>query len=173
MDAFAVERKHHYFKSEVASRHKTLGNFARFCLLELGEMDAKMTDPVATLTTELVGNIQESNVLAKKTGCVSAVVAQGLHYLAVQHSKGQFKILPNNTAVEVMGACKLDNDHFLLCHELTKERDIAKGFTRWKKPFETETLCLLPSETISMSEAAAFARVHCKDNEKHVWLLQG
>ena len=51
--------------------------------------------------------------------------------------------------------------------------DIAKGFTRWKKPVETETLCLLPSETISMSEAAAFARVHCKDNEKHVWLLQG
>ena len=173
LDAFAVERKHHYFKSEVASRHKTLGNFARFCLLELGERDAKMTDPVATLTTELVGNIQVSNVLAKKTGCVSAVVAQGLHYLAVQHSKGQFKILPNNTAVEVMGACKLDNNHFLLCHELIKEREVAKGFTLWKKPVETETLCLLPSETISMSEAAAFARVHCKDNEKHVWLLQG
>ena len=42
-----------------------------------------------------------------------------------------------------------------------------------KKPVETEAFCLLPAEKIAMCEAAAFTRVHCKDNEKHVWLLQG
>ena len=128
LDAFAVERKHHYFKSEVASRRKKLRKFAQFCLLELGERDAKMPDPVSTLATELVGNIQQSDVLAKHCGCRSALVAQGLHHLAVKHYKGQFKILSDNAAVEVMGACKLDDNHFLLCQELTKEKQIAKGF---------------------------------------------
>ena len=42
-----------------------------------------------------------------------------------------------------------------------------------KKPVETEAFCLLPAEKIAMCEAAAFTRVHRKDNEKHVWLLQG
>ena len=99
LDAFAVERKHHYFKSEVASRRKKLRKFAQFCLLELGERDAKMPDPVSTLATELVGHIQQSDVLAKHCGCRSALVAQGLHHLAVKHYKGQFKILSDNAAV--------------------------------------------------------------------------
>ena len=115
-----------------SSRRKNLRKFAQFCLLELGERDAKMPDPVSTLATELVGNIQQSDVLAKHCGCRSALVAQGLHHLAVKHYKGQFKILSDNAAVEVMGACKLDDNHFLLCQELTKEKQIAKGFSCWK-----------------------------------------
>lgn len=100
LDAFAVERKHHYFKSEVASRRKRLKSFAKFCLLELGERDAKMSDPAATLKTELVvGNIQESSLLAKKIECREARVAKGLFHLAVKHSQGQFQILSNDTAL--------------------------------------------------------------------------
>ena len=173
LDAFPMERKHKIFKSEVAPHRNPLQKFAQSCLLELGERDAKMTDPTSTFKTELVGNIQENNMLAKQCGCHSATVAQGLNHLAVKHCKGQFKIVSSNTAVEVLGACKLNDDHFLLCQELTKTKEIASGFTCWKKPIETHAFCLLHSKNISSCEAAVFTRVTCKDNENTVWLLHG
>ena len=72
-----------------------------------------------------------------------------------------------------MGACQLDTQHFLLGYELTKEKDITKGFSCWTRPLETNNLCVIPAENIALSETAAYARVHCKDNEKRVSLLQG
>ena len=173
LDCFPCERRHRYFKSEVATRHGNLHKFAEFCLLELGEMDAKFKDPMPSLTTKLVGNITECSVLATHCGSQSAVVATGLHHLAVKHCKGQFKICSSTTAVEVMGACKLEDTHFLLCQQLTKKKEMAKGFTCWTTSVEPNTFCLLPSEQISECDDVSFVRVHCTDHEKHVSLLQG
>ena len=125
-----------------------------------------MLDPLSTLASELVGNIKDRHVLAKHCGCLSALVAQGLHHLAVKYSKGQFKILSDNTAVEVMGACKLDNNHFLLCQELTKEKEIAKGFFVLENTSRNKHLLLTSTRKKSMCDAAAFSHVHCKDNAK-------
>lgn len=172
-DAFPGERKHIYFKSNVAPRCKCLGTLSRTALLELGEMDLKTNEKDRTLKTRLQEPIQLDNRLASAFRKGTWTVSKKLQHAAHTHAAGEYKLLPDGSAVEIICAAQGNNSYYLLCKELHKKKEIAHGFTCWTCEKKDDNLNLLPLEFLSQCDTAALKRVECKDTHKNIWLLLG
>ena len=172
-DAFPGERKHIYFKSHVAPRCKCLYTFSRTALLELGEMDLKTNEKERTLKTKLHDTIELDDCLASALGKGAWKLSKKLQHEAQTHAAGQYKLLSDGSAVEIVCAAQCNHSFYLLCKELENRKEIAHGFTCWTSDKNNGKLRLLPLEILSQCDTAALKRVECKDTHKNIWLLLG
>ena len=94
-------------------------------------------------------------------------ITKQLQHKAVVHGQGQYKILPDGTALEIVGAAERKKAFFLLGKQLQKEEEIAPTFTRWSRLITLTKITLLPVEDLPRCDNAALHRVECTDT-KHI-----
>ena len=174
-DAFPTERKHQYYKSQIAPRLKKLTTLNAVALLELGENDLRIHEHDKTLSTQLLrGNATlDCEPLQKQMETTQWQLAKQLQHKAVVHGKGQYKILPDGAALEIFGAAERKNAFYLLGKPLKKEKEIAPTFTCWSRLVNQTTITLLPVEDLPRCDCAALHRVECHDTKNTVFLLLG
>ena len=172
-DAFPTERKHQYYKSRIAPRLKQLSTLNAVALLELGENDLKITEHDKTLSTQLLrGNATcLCEPLQKQMEAKNWKITKQLQHKAVVHGQGQYNILPDGTALEIVGAAERKKAFFLLGKQLQKEEEIAPTFTRWSRLITLTKITLLPVEDLPRCDNAALHRVECTDTKHTVFLL--
>ena len=171
MDAFATERKHKRFKSDVAVKVHRLHDFAKVALLKCVEADINSRATWHTLDTELVGTGRHLPALASAMKAKTALVAQHLTSMAVKYGKGQFSILTPDVAVSVQAAALIDGQPFLLCHELQKTRQSHDGLSHWKQT--NDTVACVPLQQVVSSASALYIRTLKEPTAKTVSLLLG
>ena len=173
MDAFPTERKHINFKSHVAPNRKRLENFSKFCLLELGEQDLRMSESDSLIKTTFRGKVSKCPHLAAACEDPDAAVAPRIMHKGVTYGKEQFKIVAPKQAVEILGACKIRTTHYLLCVELTFHAEIAPNFTRWQSPATSKNIVQLQLEDAQKAHNARYIRIEYHSDIRDVWLLVG
>lgn len=171
VDAFATERKHKRFKSDVAVKVTRLHDFAKVALLKCVEADIHSRATWHTLDTELVGTGRHLPALASAMKAKTALVAQHLTSMAVKYGKGQFSILTPDVAVSVQAAALIDGQPFLLCHELQKTRQSHDGLSHWKQT--NDTVACVPLQQVVSSASALYIRTLKEPTAKTVSLLLG
>ena len=92
-------------------------------------------------------------------------ITKQLQHKAVVHGQGQYKILPDGTALEIVGAAERKKAFFLLGKQLQKEEEIAPTFTRWSRLITLTKITLLPVEDLPRCDNAALHRVECTDTK--------
>ena len=173
VDAFPGERKHIYFKQNVAPRCKNLTHFNKTVLLELGEMDGKTNEKEFSLTTQLLNPCPLEKPLSQLFGSSNWSISEKMYHAGQSHAKEQYNLLPNGKGVKILGAAQKDNDFFILCQEMTSRKNIAPGFSSWICPEAMTNMSLLPIDLIQKCHTAALKRVERKDATTDICLLLG
>ena len=174
-DAFATERKHQYYKSRIAPRLKQLRTLSMAALLEMGENDLKIQEHDKALSTQLLrGNATSlSDRVQEHMKRENWIITKQLQHRAVVHGQGDYKILPDGTALEIVGAAERKHAFYLLGKPLKKEKEIAPTFTCWSRLVTQTQITLLPVEELPRCDNAAFYRKECTDTKQTVFLLLG
>ena len=146
-DAFPTERKHKYYKSHIAPRLKKLSTLNQVALLELGENDLKIQEHNKSVSTELILGLAAdlSEPVLKLLEREGMQVSKQLQHKAVIHGRGQYKLLPNDKALEVMAAVERKGAYFLLGNALQLES---------KKNIHVHTLVAQPRATRAAAVAS-------------------
>lgn len=170
-DAFACERQHKEFKSVVAPQLMRLRDFSEIALLEMCRIDMN-TSTDMTEKTYLADKFFSSPESAQRLSANDVKVAKNLLMAGVQHGVGQYKIVNASTAIEVVGACDIDGQHYLLCHILHCTKTWCEGFADWERPIEAD-LTLLATSDISLTTSASYFRRKTMDERICISLLCG
>ena len=109
VDAFPGERKHIYFKQNVAPRCKALSHFAKSVLMELGEMDCKTCEVDKSLSTQLLNPVRLAPPLSQPFGSGKWEMSKKMLHAGRCHGQGQYKLLPNGGALKILGALQKEN----------------------------------------------------------------
>ena len=171
VDAFATERKHKRFKSDVGVKLKRLHDFAKVALLKCVEFDIHSKATCHTLDTELGGTGRQMPALAAAMKAKTALVAQHLTSMAVKYGKGQFTILTPDVAVSIQAAALIDGQPFLLCHELKKTEQSHDSLSHWKQI--NNSVACVPLQQVVSSASALYIRTVEEPHNKTVSLLLG
>ena len=98
-------------------------------------------------------------------------LAKHLQHKAVVHGQGLYKIMPDETALEIVGAAQKEKDFYLLGNPLKKQQEMAPTFTCWARSINEPTLTPMPVEELPLCDNGALNRAECNDNQKTVFLL--
>jgi len=174
-DAFVCERKHRHFKSICNGKLNQPGkaNFARSALLELVSMELATPQSVSKLETQLQGSASSSCALSKLLGsCKPVQVASALEHRGIRYGKGQFFLLPNSKAMEVLSAVQAGDTFFLLVTMLEPVGDQNHpGRTQWMRTGSGQgSQALLPVTDATNSNCSQCMYVRHDNNT--LWLLQ-
>eukprot|EP00438_Fugacium_kawagutii_P012129 Skav222178 [mRNA] locus=scaffold3784:42209:44188:- [translate_table: standard] len=170
-DAFSCERKNKEFKSIVAPNLTRLKDFSEVALLEMCRIDTNMSVDM-TPQTCLADKPFSSPDWARKLSANHMKVTKNLLMDGVEHGAGQYKVVNASTAVEVLGACDIDGQHFLLCYILHCTKTWCSGFTDWERPIDAD-LTLLAASDIRLTTMAAYFRRKTMDVRICISLLCG
>ena len=173
VDAFPGERKHIYFKQNVAPRCKALSHFAKSVLMELGEMDFKTIETEKSLSTQLLNPVQLATPVSQPFGSGKWQMSKKMLHAGRCHGQGQYKLLPHGAALKILGALQKETDFFLLCQEMTCRQKITTGFSCWNYPDTNPKMSLLPMNMLEKCEEAVLKRVGHKDAQTDICLLLG
>ena len=174
-DAFPTERKHKYYKSQIAPRLKNLSTLSAAALLELGENDLKIQEHDKSVATQLLSgkDTSLSETVRRQMERDSWQITKQLQHRAVIHGAEQFKFLPGGSAVEIVAAAERKGAFFLLGLPLQLENQKSSTFTVWSRAVRQADMLLLSVNDLASCGNAALSRVETNDPKLSVSLMLG
>eukprot|EP00438_Fugacium_kawagutii_P006671 Skav225123 [mRNA] locus=scaffold1239:313913:321795:+ [translate_table: standard] len=173
IDAFPCERKNSIFKTQVALKRARLTGFDTSCLLEMHQQDLKMAETDLALHPHLRGEIAATDILARVFPHSNVQLAHGIQQNGLAFQAGQFKVLADDLAIQILGACQIDHEFFIVAQRFTLLKLFTAGFAGWKSFKEISSLLLAPLNIVQLADVAVFQRKLYKETEVHVSLLMG
>ena len=175
LDAFPMERKHRHYKRLCSSKVGQPGksSFARTALLELVTHELDDPLPKDFLNTKLLGKKKKSAAVGAVTASQEpAWLSATLQHEGVKYGKGQYLLLSNTTACQILAGVEQGSNFFLLCNLLQPVATAERGRTCWKKPKLTNNSTALVEVTKNFNKFAQPTAYHRNDDRDSLWLLQ-
>ena len=175
LDAFPMERKHRHYKSLCSSKVGQPGksSFARTALLELVTHELDDPLPKDFLNTKLLGKKKKSAAVGAVTASQEpAWLSATLQHEGVKYGKGQYLLLSNTTACQILAGVEQSGNFFLLCNLLQPVATAERGRTYWKKPKLADNSTALVEVTKDFNKFAQPTAYHRNDDPDSLWLLQ-
>ncbi len=135
LDAFACERKHRYFKTNIATNVLRISDFCSTALLKCVERDVHSSPGCTRLDMRLIGKQRPSSELASRLGCSEAFLSDNLEVNAVTYGRGQYRVLSATQAIEIQKVARVGSDHL----GLVKRNEIIPGLSHWCQ--KSEDVC--------------------------------
>ena len=170
-----MERKHRHYKRLCSSKVGQPGkqSFARTALLELVTHELHDPLPKNFLETQLLGTKKESAAFEAITKSQEpAWLSTTLQHEGVKYGKGQYILLSNTTACQILAGVQQGNLFFLLCNLLKPVATAERGRTHWKKPKLTDNSTALIEVTKNFNKFVQPTAYHRNDDQDSLWLLQ-
>ena len=135
IDCFACERKHKYFKSEIAPNFRRLADFSKATLLKMSLRDMNTSVSAGALGYQLEGKQMPCPALTKAfNGALKPpTLALAAWKKGVYFQKGEFLLLKENVAIEIECFVKANDSYYVLGQYLR-----AVGTTHHIKHFQKE-----------------------------------